>query len=250
MGRLDGRVAIVTGAASPRGIGFWTARRLHEEGASVVVTDLAKTVSDRATELGEEALGLEHDVSDPASWQAVVEATVQRFGRFDVLVNNAGITGRSPIDEMETKLYRRVVDTNLGGTYFGCQTAVTAFKAAGRGGSIVNVSSINSVIGMVNSSAYGASKGAVRALSKVVALEGAPLGIRCNTIIPGLIFTELHLPLLEQSPEAHRALADRVPMGRLGSPRDIAAAVAYLASDDAAYLTGAEIVVDGGYTVQ
>lgn len=248
MGRVTGKVAVVTGAASEEGIGFATAQLLVREGASVVLTDLSAEVEQRSQELGGDTIGVVHDVTDEDSWTELMRTAAARFGAVDILVNNAAITLRAPIQEMEYEVYRTVVTTNLDGTFLGSRAAVRAM--AGRGGSIVNLTSINSVVGLRNSSAYGASKGGIRAMTKVIAMEGAAAGIRCNTVCPGMIQTAIHRPVMAATPELHRALVESIPMKRMGEPADIANAILFLASDESRYVTGAELVVDGGFTVQ
>jgi NAD(P)-dependent dehydrogenase (short-subunit alcohol dehydrogenase family) len=250
MERLSGTTAIITGAASLHGIGLATARRFVEEGGRVFLTDLDDEVLLRARELGANARAALHDVTRADDWERVFTEAADAFGPVRVLVNNAAITLRAPIQEMSLDTYHRVVSTNLDGTFYGCRTAVAAMRAHGAGGSIVNLASINSVVGLRNSSAYGASKGGIRSLTKVVAMEGAPVGIRCNTVVPGMIMTDIHRPVMAETPELHRSIVDAIPLGRMGDPSDIAAAIAYLASDEAGYVTGSEIVVDGGFTAQ
>lgn len=252
MTKLLGRVAIITGAASLEGLGFATAKLFVEEGASVIITDVSPDVMTRADELTSAAdvVAMQHDVRDEAAWESLFAAAVERFGRVDILVNNAGITRRDPIDVMTLDTWRSVIDTNLNSAFLGCRAAVREMRRHGKGGAIVNIASISGVVGMRNSSPYGASKGGVRSLTKVVALETAREGIRCNAICPGLIMSDIHTAVIDKMPDAHKALVDAIPMGRLGEPRDIADAALYLASDSARYVTGTEIVVDGGYTAE
>jgi len=251
-GRLAGKVALITGGASPAGLGFAIARLFAQEGASIVLTDVSPRVADRGADLpkGTDVETVEQDVQNEEAWEAVFDTARSRFGAVDILVNNAGITRRSPIDEMSLETYRSVVDTNLTGTWLGCKHAVREMKRSGKGGSIVNIASISGVVGMRNSSPYGSSKGGIRSLTKVVALETARTGIRCNAICPGIIHSDIVAPVQEANPEAFQVLLDGIPMGHLGQPDDIAHAALYLASDDAKYVTGAEIAVDGGYTAQ
>jgi NAD(P)-dependent dehydrogenase (short-subunit alcohol dehydrogenase family) len=250
MDRLTGTTAIITGAGSLHGIGFATARRFLEEGASVLLTDIDDGVLARADALGPKARASLHDVTRQEDWDRVFAEATEAFGPVRALINNAAITLRAPIHEMSLDTYHRVVSTNLDGTFYGCRTAIATMLAQGGGGSIVNLASINSVVGLRNSSAYGASKGGIRSLTKVVAMEGAGHGIRCNTVVPGMIMTDIHRPVMAQTPELHRSIVDAIPLGRMGDPSDIAAAIAYLASDDAGYVTGSEIIVDGGFTAQ
>jgi NAD(P)-dependent dehydrogenase (short-subunit alcohol dehydrogenase family) len=251
-GRLAGKVALVTGGASAAGLGFATARLLAEEGAAVVLTDLSGEVTKRVVDfsVGARVEAFTQDVCNEAEWIAAFDRARSVFGAVDILVNNAGITRRDPIDEMSFETFRSVIDTNLAGTWLGCKHAVREMRQAGRGGSIVNIASISGMVGMRQSSPYGASKGGIRSLTKVVALETARDGIRCNVICPGLIQSDIHTPVQARNPEGYKVLVESIPMGRLGVADDIAEAVLYLASDAARYVTGAELVVDGGYTAQ
>ena len=253
MTKLLGRVAVVTGAASVDGLGFATAKLFAEEGASVVLTDISPSVMERVADLptgSNNIIALQHDVRDESAWDNIFSAAVSKFGGVDILVNNAGLTLRDPIDVMTLENWKIVIDTNLNSSFLGCRAAVREMRRHAAGGAIVNIASISGVIGMRNSSPYGASKGGIRSLTKVVALETAKEGIRCNVICPGLIMSDIHTAVIQKMPEAHKALVDAIPMGRLGEPRDIADAALFLASDSARYVTGAEIIVDGGYTAE
>jgi NAD(P)-dependent dehydrogenase (short-subunit alcohol dehydrogenase family) len=251
-GRLAGKVAIVTGAASQAGLGFAIARLFAQQGAAVVITDISPGLKERVEEFpeGSRIEAVQQDVKDEGQWVSTFAAAREKFGSVDILVNNAGITRRDPIDEMSYETYRAVVDTNLAGTWLGCKHAVQEMKRHGRGGSIVNIASISGVVGMRNSSPYGSSKGGIRTLTKVVALETAHSGIRCNAVCPGIINSDIVAPVRDANPAAFQVLLDGIPMGRLGEPDDIAEAALYLASEQSRYVTGAEIVVDGGYTAQ
>jgi NAD(P)-dependent dehydrogenase (short-subunit alcohol dehydrogenase family) len=251
-GRLAGKAAIVTGGASSAGLGFAIARLFVQEGASVLVTDVSADVKERVGDFpaGSKVEAAQHDVTSEEAWIATFDAARASFGAVDILVNNAGITRRDPIDEMSFETYRAVVDTNLAGTWLGCKHAVREMKRSGRGGAIVNVASISGVVGMRFSSPYGSSKGGIRSLTKVVALETAGEGIRCNAVCPGIIGTDIVAPVQAKNPEAFETLLKGIPMGRVGDPDDIAQAALYLASDAARYVTGTELVVDGGYTAQ
>lgn len=251
-GRLAGKVALITGAGSAAGLGFATARLFASEGASVFLTDISPAIHDRAADLpdGSRVAVMEHNVQEESAWEAVFETAREKFGGVDIVVNNAGITRRDPIDEMSLDTYRSVIDTNLTGTWLGCKHAVREMKRHGRGGAIVNIASISGIVGMRFSSPYGSSKGGIRSLTKVVALETAQQGIRCNAVAPGIIHSDIVSPVQEKNPAAFQVLLDGIPMGELGQPNDIAQAVLYLASDDSKYVTGAEIPVDGGYTAQ
>ena len=240
-GRLEGRVAIVTGAASPRGQGAAHAGLLVREGASVVMTDVVDDGSRVAAALGERAAYRRLDVTSEDEWAAAVDWTLERHGRIDVLVNNAGIWLARAIDETSLADYRRVVDVNQVGAFLGMRAVVPAMKMA-RSGAIVNVSSLAGLRGAQVSSAYAASKWAVRGMSRQAAAELAPFGIRVNAVFPGFVDTEM-------IDAGHEEIAQRVPLGRrLASPEEVAEAVVFLASDAARYVTGAELVVDGAVT--
>ena len=259
-GRVQDKVAIVTGAAS--GIGAATARLLAREGAQVVLTDLntaeGEAVAASIRAAGAEALFLEHDAADEAAWERVIAATLTRFGRLDVLVNNAGIAGSgSPPDEQSLEDWRRLMAVNLDGVFLGTKHAIRAMKRnqPKPGGSIVNISSILGLVGGTRSGAYTASKGGVRLYTKSAALACARegIGIRVNSVHPGYIRT----PLVEASfaqrgdpEEVLRKTEALHPIGHLGEPKDIAYGILYLASDEAKFVTGAELVIDGGYTAQ
>ncbi|GEL96228.1 glucose 1-dehydrogenase [Cellulomonas composti] len=236
-GRLEGKVAIVTGGA--RGMGEADTRRLVAEGARVVVGDvLDEPGAAVAAELGDHAVYTHLDVTDEASWAAAVDLAHERFGPVDVLVNNAGILAQGRIDETEPDTFRRVLDVNLTGVYLGIR-AVTADMAAAGHGAIVNISSAAGLVGMQGLSAYSASKWGVRGLTKCAALDLGHLGIRVNSIHPGAIRTPMAAGVTDEA-MAHQALP------RVGEPSEIAAAVAFLVSDDASDVTGAELAVDGG----
>jgi NAD(P)-dependent dehydrogenase (short-subunit alcohol dehydrogenase family) len=251
-GRLAGKVALITGGASIAGLGFATARLLADEGAAIVLTDLSDEVIKRVADFpsGTRVEAFTQDVCIEAQWITTFARAREIFGAVDILVNNAGITRRDPIDEMSFETFRAVIDTNLAGTWLGCKHGVREMRRDARGGSIVNIASISGMVGMRQSSPYGASKGGIRSLTKVVALETARDGIRCNVICPGLIQSDIHTPVQAKNPEGYKVLVESIPMGRLGVADDVAQAVLYLASDAARYVTGAELVVDGGYTAQ
>ena len=217
----------------------------------MVLTDIdAAQVTARAAELGENALALAQDVTDAASWEATIAVTVARFGKLDVLVNNAGIAVLRSMADLEPADWHRQIEVNLTSVYLGCRAAMARMRVQGGGGAIVNLSSIAGLIGVAGTGAYAASKGGVRSLSKVIALEGAREGIRCNSIHPGMIATDMMRTSITDNPEEHATLTAGIPMGELGEPDDIAAAILFLVSDDAKYVTGAEFVVDGGMTAQ
>ena len=253
MGRVAGKVALVTGAGL--GLGRASSLLLASEGARLVVSDidesLAGNTAAEIVEAGGEALALRHDVSKSDDWAAVIAVVEQRFGRLDVLVNNAGIAIAKNIEDTSLEEWRRTMAVNLDGVFLGCQEGVKLMKKSG-GGSIINLSSIDGIIGEADLAAYCASKGGVRTLTKAVAVHCAEqrYGIRCNSIHPGYIWTPQtenylrDLGTLEQ--EKAKALS-RHPIGFLGEPNDIAYMVLYLASDESKFVTGSEMVVDGGY---
>lgn len=237
MGRFEGTVAIVTGGA--RGMGEAEVRRLVAEGARVVIGDvLAEEGQALATELGDAALFVRLDVTDESSWRQVVRAAHEAFGPVGVLVNNAGILAYAAIDVTAAETFRRVLDVNLTGVFLGIRAVAPDMKSAGKG-AIVNISSAAGLVGMQDLAAYSASKWGVRGLTKSAALDLGHSGIRVNSIHPGGVRTAM-TARVEPSAFEHQAIA------RIGEPAEVAAAVAFLASDDAADITGAELAVDGG----
>ncbi|MGO9161983.1 MAG: SDR family NAD(P)-dependent oxidoreductase [Streptosporangiaceae bacterium] len=247
MDRLTGRVALVTGAAS--GIGAATARRLAAEGAAVFVTDVQDEAGEQVAkdigQAGGRAFYLHLDVVSEHEWETVISTVVRAFGRLDILVNNAGLGDLATIEECSLEEWNRTVAIDQTGVFLGMKTAAEALAASGHG-SVINVSSIFGTSGGFGTSpAYHAAKGAVRTLTKNVALHWAERGIRVNSVHPGFIDT----PILDQAKGTpiEQAMLDVTPMRRLGQPAEIAAGVAYLASDDASFVTGLELYVDGGY---
>jgi NAD(P)-dependent dehydrogenase (short-subunit alcohol dehydrogenase family) len=237
----------VTGAAS--GIGKATAERLVAEGAAVMVTDIQvelgeQTVSD-LVEGGGKAVFLRHDVTSEEDWQAAVDAAVSQLGGLDILVNNAGMGDLKTIEDTTLEEWNRTVAIDQTGVFLGMKIAAPALRASGHG-SVVNISSIFGTSGGFGTSpAYHAAKGAVRTLTKNAALHWATEGIRVNSIHPGFILTPIVEPT--KGTPYWDAMTDLTPMGHLGDPSDIAAGVAYLASDDAKFVTGLELYIDGGY---
>jgi NAD(P)-dependent dehydrogenase (short-subunit alcohol dehydrogenase family) len=266
-GRFDGRLCLVTGAAM--GIGQAIAQRLGTEGARVLVADVnAEAGENAARDLrdgGSDANFVELDVASESGWRDLAAVIESRYGALDALVNNAGVEAVAPLAELEMDIWRRAMDVNLTGVYLGTRhmapLLLKGAAAQGKGASIVNISSIMGLIGLPGSSAYAATKGGVRLFTKNIAVEFASerKNIRVNSVHPGFIKTPMSETgarrLAEEgfAADADAALdqlAGLTPMGRIGAPEDIAAGVAFLISDDAAYMTGAELVIDGGYTAQ
>jgi NAD(P)-dependent dehydrogenase (short-subunit alcohol dehydrogenase family) len=247
MNRLEGRVALVTGAAS--GIGRAIAQRFAEEGASVVVTDVADAGGAATVEAivaaGGRAVFVHHDVVSEADWEAACASAVETYGGLDVLVNNAGMGDLATIEDTTLADWQRTIDIDQTGVFLGMRVAASLLKASGHG-SVINISSIFGTSGGFGGSpAYHAAKGAVRTLTKNVALHWATEGVRVNSIHPGFIDT----PILDQAKgtEFEGAMLALTPMGRLGRPEEVAAGAAYLASEDASFVTGLELYIDGGY---
>jgi NAD(P)-dependent dehydrogenase (short-subunit alcohol dehydrogenase family) len=253
MKRLEGKIALVTGAGSAAGIGYASALRMAQEGARVVLTDLdgegAARCAGMLAEAGHDALGLAQDVADAGAWEATMAAVLERHGRLDVLVNNAGIAVLGMIGQLTLEMWHRQIDVNLTSTFLGCRHGLAAMRAQG-GGGIVNVSSVAGLVGMPGTAAYAASKGGVRLMTKSIALECAAEGVRVNSVHPGVILTDIQKIAQRDNPGVGEKIQATIPMRRMGDPADIAAAIAFLASDDARYVTGTEIVVDGGLTAQ
>ncbi|KTR82838.1 short-chain dehydrogenase [Novosphingobium barchaimii] len=251
-GRLEDKIALVTGAGGMRGLGAATAQRFAEEGAFVYVTDLDKAGADEVVaqieQAGGHAQALQQDVTSEASWDEVIGTIEQNHGRLDVLVNNAGIAVLKPLDKLTAADWERQNKVNLDSVFFGTQRAVELMRKVGQGGSIVNLSSVAGLIGVPMCGAYAAAKGGVRLFSKVVALECAADNIRCNSVHPGMIETAMQDVARRDNPEGFKQIVSAIPMQRMGSPLDIANMNLFLASDEAGYITGCEFVVDGGTT--
>ena len=250
MGRVQDKIAIVTGGASDPGLGRETALLLGAEGARVMVTDIDAAGAERCAgairDAGGDALAMHHDVTSEGQWQAVIARTRDEYGGVDVLVNNAGIAVLMPIDEMTLADWNRQIDVNLTSVFLGCKYGMAAMRESG-GGSIVNISSVAGLVGLATCSAYGAAKGGVRLLSKTLAVEGAPDDIRCNSVHPGFIWTNMQAQAAAGAAPVDLP-RERVPLGRMGKPRDIANCILYLASEESNYVTGAEFTVDAGMT--
>jgi 3alpha(or 20beta)-hydroxysteroid dehydrogenase len=239
--RLENKVAIITGAA--RGQGAAEARLFIDEGASVIISDvLVDEGSALAEELGAAATFVEHDISSEGGWASAVAAATKAYGALDILINNASFYQPLPLAETTVQNWQRHIDVNQTGVLLGLHAASDALAAAGAG-SVVNVASTVALRGYAGMYAYQATKWAVRGMSRAAARELAPRGVRVNTIFPGLIQTAM---LGEQSAETTAGYAANIPLGRIGQPEDIAPAVLFLASDESSFITGAEIVIDGG----
>ncbi len=241
--RLAGKVAIISGGAG--GMGEATARLFAREGAKVVIADILESEGTRiAGEIGPAARFERLDVTDEAGWEAVVASTIRHFGKLDILVNNAGISGNSVADLYSTEGWHRIISINATGVFLGTKYAVKAML--GKGGAIVNMSSINGFVGSEGAHmAYHASKGGVRMMTKVVAVQHAKDGIRCNSVHPGTM-PPMRTAIRSRDPQIRAERMKTIPMGRAGEVEEVANAVLFLASDEASYITGTELVVDGG----
>ncbi|MEU8764232.1 glucose 1-dehydrogenase [Streptomyces sp. NPDC048659] len=250
---LTGRVALITGAARGQGAGH--ARTLAAAGASVVLTDLDEAGAEAvaasvraATGRPDAALALRHDVADAADWERVVARAVERYGRLDVLVNNAALWRTAPVGEQDEEEFRTLLSVNLVGPFLGIRAALPALRAAG-GGSIINISSTAGLKGIPGHSAYGASKFGLRGLTRSAALDVAAEGIRINTVHPGMIDTPM-IGAVTGDGDATARDWPHIPARRIGTPEDVSGLVLFLASDASAYVTGAEFAVDGGLGAQ
>lgn len=254
MGRVAGKVALVTGGAL--GLGKAAAEMLAREGAKVVVTDInveeGRKVAQGIQSNGGQALFVEHDAGSEEHWQAAIKAALDAFGRLDILVNNAGIGSLANVEDTTLDMWRKTQRVNLDGVFLGTKYGIEAMRKSG-GGSIINLSSIEGLVGDPNLAAYNASKGGVRIFTKSAALHCArqKYGIRINSVHPGYIWTPMVEAVTQGTgTEKYQSLVDLHPVGHLGEPDDIAYGILYLASDESKFVTGTELVIDGGYTAQ
>ena len=252
MGRLEGKVALISGGA--RSQGATEAKLFAQESAKVVFGDIldeeGMRVEAEIRELDGEATYVHLDVTKEADWRAAVETAVNRYGKLDVLVNNAGISIRKAIEDTTEEDWDRIMAVNAKGVFFGTKHAIPAMRQAG-GGSIINISSTAGLVGSpYGSAAYTATKGAVRLFTKVTAIQHAKDKIRCNSVHPGPIDTPMLQEGIAADPSRREEYLQRTPLGRIGTTEDIAYGVLYLASDESSFVTGSELVIDGGRTAQ
>ena len=254
MGRVEGKVAVVTGGAS--GIGRATARRLAAEGARVGIADVDEAGGERVAagirEAGTDAFFRRTDVRSLADLEAVLDEAIERHGRLDVLVNNAAVAVPGSAGEMAEDDWARTLDVNLTGVWRGMRAAIPRMLAQG-GGSIVNLSSVQAHVGFLGWSGYAASKGGIDALTRQAAVEYARAGIRVNAIVPGTIMTEMNEAIMAEADDGDAVMAGWLamhPIGRVGQPEEVAAAIVFLASDEASFITGELLRVDGGLVVK
>ena len=249
--RLEGKVAIITGGA--RGQGATEARMFAQEGARVVIGDirdeLGMQVEAEIRELGGEAVYLHLDVTSDNDWQRAIETAEQQFGKVDVLVNNAAIVLRKDIEETTGEDWDNIMEINAKGVFLGTKAAIPAMRRAG-GGSIINISSISGLVS-IGPPAYIATKGAVRLFTKSTAIQYASENIRANSIHPGSVDTDMRREGMgNQTDEEIQARIDNIPLGRVGTTEDISYGALFLASDESSFMTGSELVIDGGYTAK
>ncbi len=251
MMRLQGKVALISGGA--RGQGAAEAKLFAKEGAKVVFGDIlddeGRKTEAEIQEIGGEALYIHLDVTKEEDWQNMVSETVNKFGKIDILVNNAGVVSWGILEDTTTEEWDRVMDINAKGVFLGTKAVIPEMRKAG-GGSIVNISSISGIIGQDSiQPVYNASKGAVRLFTKSTAIQYAGENIRANSVHPGSVATDMNAER-RSDPELLAESLSRIPLGRIGEPEDIALGVLYLASDESSFITGSELVIDGGFSAQ
>ena len=249
--RLEGKVAFVSGGA--RGMGAAEAKLFASEGAKVVIGDVledeGRKVEAEINETGGDAVFIPLDVASESDWQRAVSTTVERFGKLDILVNNAGIAVWGVLEDTTNEDWDRVMAVNAKGVFLGTKAAIPEMRKAG-GGSIINISSVSGLIGQESvQPVYNASKGAVRIFTKAAAVQYAKEGIRVNSVHPGSVNTKMIADRIN-SPEGRERSRSITPLGRVAEPIEIAYGVLYLASDEASFVTGSELVIDGGFTAQ
>lgn len=246
MGRLSGKVAIITGAAL--GMGAAEAKLFAKEGAKVVATDIKddvlQEVINEIKASGGEAIGLKHNVVSEEEWKSVIQIAVDTYGKVDILVNNAGIASPKTMTQMDMAEWNKVMDINLNGCVLGMKYVIPEMQKAG-GGSLINISSIGGIVGMAGSSPYTAAKGALRALSKSAAVEYGKDKIRVNSVHPGIIETPMTADTFTDALPFYKTFTQ---LPYFGQPEDVAYGVLFLASDESRFMTGAELVIDGGWT--
>ena len=244
---LTGRVAIVTGAA--RGIGRATAALLRARGARLIVTDSSEAVEQLAADDPDNVAALVGDVADEDLALATTWLATDRFGRLDILVNNAGRTLNKPVTETTVEDFDEILRVNARGNFVQAREAFRAMEAGG-GGAIVSTASVSSVVAFATQTAYAASKGALAQITRVLAIEGGPKGIRSNAVLPGVIDTDIMEGVVDNGREMLASFGSAHPIGRIGQPEEVAGTIAFLVSDAASFVTGALIAVDGGWTAQ
>lgn len=250
MALLDNKICLVTGAASNPGIGHAIAHRYAQEGATVIATDIdgagAQITAREIGDAGGRAQAWQQDVGSEEAWRDTMRRIEASHGQLDVLVNNAGIAVLKPLEDTSLEDYNRQMSTNMTSVFLGAKYGVESMRRKSVAGSIINMSSVAALVGVKGVSAYAASKGGVLGFTRAVAIETAAQAIRCNTIHPGLIDTNMQKQAAVENTDEHEHLSAVVPMGYLGKPKTIADAALFLASDLSSYVTGAQLVVDGG----
>lgn len=249
MGRVQSKVTIITGAA--RGQGESHARLFAQEGASVLMTDVldeaGEAVAAELRDAGHDVIYQHMNVAEESDWESIVTLAVQRWGHIDILLNNAGIVGsQKPVFDEDLAAWQRMFTINQQGVFLGIKHVAPVMESTG-GGSIVNTCSINGTVGNPGGFSYQASKGAVKMMTRAAAMEYAERGVRVNSVSPGLVMTHM---AVEEGEESNREFAAATPMKRAAQPIEVSRAMLFLASDEASYITGADLLVDGGYTAQ
>ena len=256
--RLEGKVALITGAAAGvegelMGFGGAAARLFVGEGAKVVLTDIQQELGEKTAaqirENGGEARFIRHDVTSEQNWVDVVRSTISTYGKLDILVNNAGTSESSNVEETNLEIWDGQMNVHAKGVFLGTKHAIPEMRKAG-GGSIINISSIYGLVGSAQSTAYHAAKGAIRLFTKSAAIQYAKENIRVNSVHPGYAWTPMTNNEYDGEAEARDGYGDEIPLGRMGNANDIAFGILYLASDESSFVTGAELVIDGGTTAQ